>query len=77
MAYAQAALDSDFAAEERTVFSDEKWFIATPPVTLRMPAEDKTPESRVQSKTNPVKVMMQVALMSPRGDFDGVAASHA
>ena len=77
MAYAQAALDSDFAAEERTVFSDEKWFIATPPVTLRMPAEDKTPESRVQSKTNPIKVMMQVALMSPRGDFDGVVAAHA
>lgn len=77
IAYAKKGIDSGFVSEDRTVFSDEKLFTGTPAVTLRMPVEVKTPEHRVKSKSNPVKVMMQVVLMTPRGDFDGVVASHA
>ena len=67
VAYAEHQVKTGFAEEERTVFSDEKWFQANAPVTLRMPQEDGTPPGFMQSKTNPVKVMMQVALMAPQG----------
>jgi hypothetical protein len=70
-------VNTGFKEEERTVFSDEKWFQANAPVTLRMPQEDGTPPGFMQSKTNPVKMMMQVALMAPREGFSGVVGTHA
>jgi hypothetical protein len=76
VAYAEHQVNTEFAEEERTVFSDEKWFQANAPVTLRMPQEDGTPPGFMQSKTNPVKVMVQVALMAPREGFSGVVGTH-
>jgi hypothetical protein len=75
--YAEHQVNTGFKEEERTVFSDEKWFQANAPVTLRMPQEDDTPPGFMQSKTNPVKVMMQVVLMAPREGFSGVVGTHA
>jgi hypothetical protein len=75
--YAEHQVNTGFREEERTVFSDEKWFQANAPVTLHIPQEDGTPPGFMQSKTNPVKLMMQVALMTPREGFSGVVGSHA
>jgi hypothetical protein len=75
--YAEHQVNTGFREEEYTVFSDEKWFQANAPITLHIPQEDSTPLGFMQSKTNPVKVMMQVALMVPREGFLGVMGSHA
>jgi hypothetical protein len=75
--YAEYQVNTGFREEECTVFSDEKWFQANAPVTLRILQEDGTPPGFMQSKTNPVKVMMQVDLMTPRKGFSGVVGSHA
>lgn len=62
--------------EERTVFVDEKRFESISPGTLTLPVEDSTPTRFAQSRTNSSFVMVLVAVMKPRGDFNGLVGLH-
>lgn len=77
VAFAQHCLEMDAETESRIVFLDEKRFEVTTQGTLTLPAEDSTPQRYVQSKTNPVFVMVLVGILKPRDGFDGIAANHA
>ncbi len=63
--------------ERRIVFVDEKRFEVTTGGTLTLPVGDLTPQRQVQSRTNPVFVMVLVGVMKPVGNFDGVVGRHA
>ena len=67
--YAQHAINTDFAEENRTIFVDEKRFEANAVGVYNLPVEDATPTRRMQSKSNPVFVMVLVAIMVPRMHF--------
>jgi hypothetical protein len=75
--FAQHFLAADPELMRRIVFVDEKRFEVVTSGVLTLPAEDNTPKRSVQSKTNPVYVMVLVAVMEPRGDFGGVVGRHA
>jgi transposase len=76
IAYAQHAVDSDFSDEDRTIFVDEKRFEANSPGIYNLPIEDNTPTRRVQSRSNPVFVMVLVAVVAPRGRWNGLIGTH-
>jgi hypothetical protein len=76
VAFAKANLEDPVAKEERIVFVDEKRFEATSAGVLTMPVGDLTPRRAVQSKTNPVFVMVLVGVMKPQNSFDGVVGMH-
>jgi hypothetical protein len=75
VAFAKANLEDPVAKEER-IFVDEKRFEATSAGVLTMPVGDLTPRRAVQSKTNPVFVMVLVGVMKPQNSFDGVVGMH-
>jgi hypothetical protein len=77
VAFAKAQLQAPAAKEGRIVFVDEKRFEATSAGVLTLPVGDVTPKRSVQSKTNPVFVMVLVGVMKPEGNFDGVVGMHA
>jgi hypothetical protein len=77
VAFAQHYLALDPDVLRRIVYVDEKRFEVVTGGTLTLPAEDTTPQRAVQSRTNPVYVMVLVAVMEPRGDFGGVVGRHA
>jgi hypothetical protein len=58
------------------VFVDEKRFEASCVGVYNLPKEDVTPTKRIQSKSNPVFVMVLVAVMAPRKDWNGVVGMH-
>ncbi len=74
--YAQHAVSTDFAEENRTIFVDEKRFEASAVGVYNLPVEDATPTRRMQSKSNPVFVMVLVAIMTPPRDWNGVIGMH-
>ncbi len=76
VAYAKHSIDSDFSEEARTVFVDEKRFEASCVGLYNLPKEDVTPTKRIQSKSNPVFVMVLVAVMAPRKQWNGVVGMH-
>jgi hypothetical protein len=76
VAFANAQLQAPAAKEKRIVFVDEKRFEATSAGVLTLPVEDETPRRSVQSKTNPVFVMVLVGVMKPQDNFDGVVGMH-
>jgi hypothetical protein len=76
VAYAKHSMDTNFSEEARTVFVDEKRFEASSVGVYNLPAEDSTPTKRIQSKSNPVFVMVLVAVMTPRADWNGVVGMH-
>lgn len=75
-AYARHSIDTGFSEEERTVFVDEKRFEASCVGVYNLPVEDLTPTKRIQSKSNPVFVMVLVAVMMPRREWNGVVGMH-
>lgn len=74
--YARDSVDRGFCDEERTIFVDEKRFEATSSGVYNLPVEDLTPTRRVQSKSNPVFVMVLLAIGAPRGEWNGIIGSH-
>jgi hypothetical protein len=79
------ALRVDFARNQlaltlseslQRIYIDEKLFQAYCQGKLLLPAEDDTPTKFVQSKSNMTQVMVLVALMKPRRDFNGVVGAH-
>ena len=76
VAYARHSIDTGFSEEARTVFVDEKRFEASFVGVYNLPVEDSTPTKRVQSKSNPVFVMVLVAVMAPRKEWNGVVGMH-
>jgi hypothetical protein len=76
VAYAKHSMDTNFSEEARTVFVDEKRFEASSVGIYNLPVEDLTPTKRVQSKSNPVFVMVLVAVMTPRKEWNGVVGMH-
>lgn len=77
VAFAQSLIDNEFKNEDRIVFVDEKRFEVTSSGTLTLPAEDEIPNRYVQSKTNPVFVMVLVGVMKPRNAFRGIVGMHS
>ncbi len=77
VAYAQNAVDTEFSEDVRTIFVDEKRFEASAAGIYNLPVEDSTPTRKMQSKSNPVFVMVLVAIMAPRRNWNGVIGSHA
>ncbi len=75
--FAKHFLSADPNLERRIVFLDEKRFEVVTSGTLTLPAEDDTPRRFVQSRTNPLYLMVLVAVMKPFGDFNGVVGRHA
>ena len=75
-AYARHSIDTGFSEEARTVFVDEKRFEASCVGVYNLPVEDLTPTKRIQSKSNPVFVMVLVAVMTPRREWNGVVGMH-
>jgi hypothetical protein len=76
VAYARHSIDTGFSEEARTVFVDEKRFEASFVGVYNLPVEDSTPTKRIQSKSNPVFVMVLVAVMTPRKEWNGVVGMH-
>lgn len=74
--YAQDSMNRGFSDEEWTIFVDEKRFEATSNGVYNLPSEDLTPTRRVQSKSNPVFVMVLLAIAAPRGEWNGIIGSH-
>ncbi len=77
VAFATEMLHADADLEGRIVFVDEKRFEVVTGGTLLLAAEDPTPERAIQSRTNPLFVMVLVGVMKPRGRFGGVVGRHA
>ena len=69
-------MNRGFSDEEWTIFVDEKRFEATSNGVYNLPSEDLTPTRRVQSKSNPVFVMVLLAIAAPRGEWNGIIGSH-
>ncbi len=76
MAYARQAVESNFSDEARTIFVDEKRFEANSAGVYNLPVEDLTPTRKMQSKSNPVFVMVLVAIAAPRRGWNGVVGYH-
>ncbi len=74
--YCRYNIDNNFVEEVTTVFLNEKLFKTMNMAVLTIPNEDTTPVKYVQSKTNPPQIMVLLALMKPRGDWNGVVGSH-
>ncbi len=74
--YCNFNISNNFKEEEYTIFLDEKIFKSMTMSVLNVPHEDVTPVKYVQSKTNPPQIMVLVALMRPRGTWNGVVGSH-
>jgi hypothetical protein len=66
VAYAQHAVQTNFSDELRTIFVDEKRFEANSTGVYKLPVKDLTPTRRIQSKSNPLFVMILVAIAAPR-----------
>jgi len=77
VAFAKDALSAPIEKEQRIVFVDEKRFDVATSGTLTLPEGDTTPLRYIQSRTNPLFVMVLVGVMKPVGDFDGVVGRHA
>jgi hypothetical protein len=77
IAFAKEALSAHPAKEQRIVFVDEKRFDVATTGTLTLPEGDLTPQRYIQSRTNPLFVMVLVGVMKPVGEFDGVVGRHA
>jgi hypothetical protein len=77
VAFATEALSADPAKEQRIVFVDEKRFDVATTGILTLPEGDLTPQRYIQSRTNPLFVMVLVGVMKPVGEFDGVVGRHA
>jgi hypothetical protein len=76
VAYAQHSISTDFSEENRTIFGDEKRFEAGSVGVYNLPVEDTTPTRRIQSRSNPVFVMVLVVVAAPRGRWNGVIGMH-
>jgi hypothetical protein len=76
VAYARQAVESNFSDEARTIFVDEKRFEANSAGVYNLPVEDLTPTKKMQSKSNPVFVMVLVAIAAPRRGWNGVVGYH-
>ena len=76
VAFAQYILQLPYRVRMQIIYLDEKLFQAYCHGKLLLPAEDGTPTKFVQSKSNMTQAMVLVALMEPRGHFDGVVAHH-
>ncbi len=59
------------------MFVDEKRFDVATSGTLTLPEGDLTPQRYIQSRTNPLFVMVLVGVMKPVREFDGVVGLHA
>jgi hypothetical protein len=77
VAYARNAVDTGFSEDVRTIFVDEKRFEANATGIYNLPVEDSTPTRKMQSKSNPVFVMVLVAITEPRRNWNGVIGMHA
>lgn len=75
--FANYHIGNNFADQPRTLFVDEKRFEAMATGVYNLPKEDDTPRRSIQSKSNSPFVMVLVALVEPRGDFNGVVGMHA
>jgi hypothetical protein len=77
VAFAKEALSAPPSKEQRIVFVDEKRFDVATSGTLTLLEGDLTPQRYIQSRTNPLFVMVLVGVMKPVGQFDGVVGRHA
>jgi hypothetical protein len=68
VAYTKHLMNTNFSEEVRTVFIDEKQFEVSLVSVYNLPAEDLTLTKRIRSKSNPVFLMVLVAVMTPRAD---------
>ncbi len=77
VAFATEMLRAHPDLERRIIFVDEKRFEVVTGGTLLLPAEDDTPQRAIQSRTNPLFVMVLVGVMKPRDRINGVVGRHA
>lgn len=77
VAFAEDFMSSSPKKEERIVFVDEKRFDVASAGTLTLPEGDNTPPRYLQSRTNPLFVMVLVGVMKPVNQFNGVVGRHA
>ncbi len=77
VAFATDTLSAPIEKEQRIVFVDEKRFDVATAGTLTLPEGDVTPPRYIQSRTNPLFVMVLIGVMKPVGQFNGVIGQHA
>jgi transposase len=75
--YAKHSVETYFSDEERTIFADEKRFEANSSGVYNLPIEDASPIRRIQSRSNPVFVMVLLVIAAPRNGWNGVIAMHS